>query len=347
LDYQVAVRLRSLNNTYTAGYEGATPDDWTAPTAAGSKASIVTSAAAPVINTGTWKRYTASPTNGTAIELKGTVVDQRCVMHFQKFVGGVWVETYVPIDMAVVPGVTWTGYPVVPNTEIGLTIPCRVRLERGAEVTAWSNEFSVVCKVTLLGPGITEFWDASSTTNASAPRKLEAWYRYTSSNPIQWMEQETGALLTPAGGSAAPGGIFTSTNTGTGGMHIQSRVGITVDGVTDWGPWSGYDGLTITPGNGQPPAPVASQFNTPQGNFNEQAYPNRTLPREFTVQSSFFTLQIMANPEFNNGVYETVAKIFTTPGTRFPTFMGNTGPFTSAFAFHFATNRRRSSVITI
>lgn len=58
-DYAIAVRA-TRDGAYTAGYEDADPDDWSAGTEALSKTTVQTSCGTPVMGTGTWSRISAS-----------------------------------------------------------------------------------------------------------------------------------------------------------------------------------------------------------------------------------------------------------------------------------------------
>lgn len=274
--YSVGVRFVKPTGGYTTGYSGATPDAWTAGTAAGSKASLTTGAGTPTPVVTSWQRTGATTTTAT---LSILFTDQRCTLEVEKNAGAGWVPFYSG-STALGGSVTYA----VDNAELNTSVQFRARLTQGANASAYGTT-SATMGVTTAVPSFTAYVDRSGVDGTNK-RATEVWGAF-GSLLFQWQEQETGNTYVET--SEYPlyqlARTIVSTNTGLGNMTLRARVAVTAFGVTDYGPWSSYGTTVVCDASlADPGVPDLAAYYYPGGNFADQPFGSRTRPRIMTPQ---------------------------------------------------------------
>lgn len=127
--YEIAMRFVNVT-VPTAGYEGADPDLWTAPTAAQSKTTVTTGCAAVTGLAGSFVNA-ASP-----VALSWICAQQGVTFLLEKNIGAGWVT--------VASGLTAQSYPYpIPGAELATTVQFRVTPRNGATSGTTSDAVSI------------------------------------------------------------------------------------------------------------------------------------------------------------------------------------------------------------
>lgn len=353
-DYTVALRHLAPGPTYTAGYTGATPDAWSAGTAAGSKQTITTGGNAPTLTAGTWARSSATVTTFT---LTIQVIDTRTQVELQKDIGGGFV-TFATIAFG---GSTTLVQPFAADpAEAGLTVSYRARLVRGAATSAWSATRTIFHGVTDTPPAIDLWLDVSPS---GGNQTLELWYTggamsayRGTSRVLQFQRTDTSEILENVLPSRfkTSSQIVRSVGTTTQSFSIRSRVGVIVDGVTDYGPWSSTTAVSVqTSGFSTPAVPTSSRFTTPNGD-HLVSYPSgtvRAFPRNFTPNQLTGNVRLLMAYESRNPSSGAIGSGWA----QFAPAVNNTlvswGLSTLAYelihAIHYDSSTRRKSAATV
>lgn len=338
--YEVALRHLAPGPTYTSGYTQATPDLWTAGTAAGSKGTITTGGAAPVLVSGAWARTSATTSR---IALDGTTVDRRCVVEFQKNAGAGWVPAGT-LDMAAVPSHPFAQNVEVLGAELGVSMQYRCRLTRGVTTSAWSNTLTVLAGIATLPPAFAHWFDLS----AGSTQRVELW---TAANALagltlQYQHVASAAVLVPTGGHTFERSAvrLERASAVAEAFDVRARVAVTSFGVTDYGPWGTTVNASVNPAGSDPAVPTTARFLTPHGTFErppsglDRYYPQYCTPNQLTSSVHlFFATELVYTTDAyaiaTEAINNTLAEI---------TFGGG-GRFAVAQAFHFNPSTRRRS----
>lgn len=251
--YNVALRHRSLEGTYTVGYTGATPDAWTAGTAAGSKASVTTGAATPAlvgtVGPTTFQRLSAV---SAIVQFTGTGADSRCPMSLERRIGaGAWEE--VASDFTGTTGAPF-GLSVSANPFLAQTADFRLRHKRGALVGSYSNTVSFFGGLPDAAPTVQHVFDASDATGNT--RGIEVYVRAPSGYAVEIEVIATSARTLFVDRISTAGYLVPSTLTGAGALQYRVRWAREQSGVFDYSVWTGTLSLTCNPAGAIPPSPV-------------------------------------------------------------------------------------------
>lgn len=306
-DYEVAVRFRTPIGGYTTGYTEATPDLWSAGTAAGARDTIATGATTPTLTASDWTR-TSSTT--TVINLAGVIVDRRVDLVIEKNVAsGGWVTA-----ATVTPASTsWTYAYAILTGEVDLSIQFRVRHVRSALSSSYSATRTRVAGFNPTNAFLDTPYDVTSGEG-----RTKASIRFLFTNPTNldaenlqathFQIQEIGGSNTTM--SAPPSNLVygwtpvieSTILTGTSGsMNCRYRWGRLAYGVTDWGPWSGNGFPVTVSGATAPPAPDPAYWSGPDGTLDvATAFPVDFLALISDSQPEYAWLVIIQDNTFSD-----------------------------------------------
>lgn len=232
--YEVALRYVN-GRTAGVGYTGLDPDDWTAPTAPGAMAAVITSSAIPSDLVGAFSQSTLK------VALSWLCAQLEVPFLLEKNAGAGWVT--------VAAGITALAYEYTPVTaELNTTVDFRVSAARAAVVGSASNTASVACTMLLSTPVLGAVSAGPSFIGPGQTWRLSAFLHTASTGPLIGYEVEwkfNGAVVRNANVPTCPGGDVAFVDVYTTGLSYPAGQGITAlirirarDGAGTFSLWS-------------------------------------------------------------------------------------------------------------